>query len=113
MFTYFHFMKHCFDFKGKASRTELFFSVLSYAFVGGFLRICEALIWNVVFDMSPELASKLSITGLFGTIALYALCVRRLRDAGYKEKTLKWIAFSFGPHIAFFISMIPNEISVK
>ena len=106
-------MKHCFDFKGKTPRGEFFMCTLSFAFVGGFLRICESLIWMFVFDLPPENAAKTSVFALLGTIAFYSMSCRRLRDAGYSEKALRWITFPFGPAIAFFVSLTPNEIKVK
>ena len=113
MFSFYHFMKHCFDFKGRASRAEFFFSIPSYLLFGGLLHICEALIYFFVLGFSAEFASRFSLVSLFGGISMCSLAVRRLRDAGYSERTLKWIAFPVGPCIAFFVSMIPNEISVK
>ena len=113
MISFFQLMKHCFDFKGKTSRGEYFMGLLSFVFIGGFLRICESLIWLFVFDFPPETASKTSIFLVFGIIALYSLSCRRLRDAGYSERALKWITFPFGYAIAFFVSLLPNEIQVK
>ena len=107
------FMKHCIDFKGKTSRGEFIMCALSFAFIGGFLRICESLLWMFVFDLSPDIAAKISVFALFGTIAFYSLSCRRLRDAGYSEKVLKWITFPFGPAVALFVSFLPNEITVK
>ena len=107
MKSFFVFLKHCFDFKGKTNRKEFIMCSLSFAFIGGFLGICESILWLSVFDLSPEIASRFSVVLVFGLIAFYSMSCRRLRDAGCSEKTLKWITFPFGPHIAIFISFFP------
>ena len=109
MISFFVFMKHCFDFKGKTTRGEFIMCALSFAFVGGILRICESLILMFVFDLTPEIAAKTSIFMVFGIIAFYSMSCRRLRDAGFSEKTLKWITFPFGPTLALFLSFFPFE----
>ena len=113
MISFFVFMKHCFDFKGKTTRGEFIMCALSFAFVGGILRICESLLLMFVFELTPEIAAKTSIFMVFGIIAFYSMSCRRLRDAGFREKTLKWITFPFGPTLALFLSFLPNEIKVK
>jgi len=86
---------------------------LALAFIGGFLRICESVLWLFVFNLSPEIAAKTSVFALFGTIAFYSLSCRRLRDAGYSENTLRWITFPLGPTFALFVSLFPNKIKIK
>ena len=113
MVSFFVFMKHCFDFKGKTTRGEFIMCSLSFAFIGGFLRICESLLWMFVFDLTPEIASKVSFIMLFGMFAFYSMSCRRLRDAGYSERTLKWITFPFGPHLAMLISFFPIKFKKK
>ena len=113
MLTYFHYMKNCFNFKGKASRSEFWLCALSFAFIGGFLWICEALIWILAFDVSPDIVSQITISGMFGIIAFYSLSARRLRDAGYSEKVLRWIIFPFGPPIALFVSFLPSKYHIN
>lgn len=113
MWTFIHLMKHCFDFKGKASRSEFYFSWLSYIFIGGLLHLCEASMIEIFFDLELGAAARFSLIGFFGVIALYSLSCRRLRDAGYSEKALRWITFPFGPAIAFFISFLSNKIRTK
>ena len=113
MISFFMFMKHCFDFKGKTTRGEFIMCVLSFAFIGGILRICESLLWMFVFDLTPEIAAKTSVFMVFGMIAFYSMSCRRLRDAGFSEKTLKWITFPFGPHLAMLISFFPIKFKKK
>ena len=113
MISFFVFMKHCFDFKGKTTRGEFIMCALSFAFVGGILRICESLLWMFVFDLTPEIAAKTSVFMVFGMIAFYSMSCRRLRDAGFSEKTLKWITFPFGPHLAMLISFFPIKFKKK
>ena len=113
MLSFFRFMKHCFDFKGKASRSEYYFSIASVIFIGSIIRACEAVFLMFVLDQPIEIASRISIFSVFLYIGLYSLSCRRLRDAGYSEKTLRWITFPFGLTIAFFISFLPNEIHTK
>ena len=113
MISFFVFMKHCFDFKGKTTRGEFIMCALSFAFIGGILRICESLLWMFVFDLTPEIAAKTSVFMVFGMIAFYSMSCRRLRDAGFSEKTLKWITFPFDPHIAMLISFFPIKFKKK
>ena len=113
MISFFAFMKHCFDFKGKTTRGEFIMCALSFAFVGGILRICESLLLMFVFELTPEIAAKTSIFMVFGMIAFYSMSCRRLRDAGFNEKTLKWITFPFGPHLAMLISFFPIKFKKK
>lgn len=113
MVTFIRFLRHTFDFKGKASRSEFYLSVLSFILIGGLLRLCEALILAFVFSLPSKIAGSVSIVAIFCLIALYSLSCRRLRYAGYRESVLRWITFPFGPTIAIFISLFPNEIKVE
>ena len=110
MVTFYHFMKNCFNFKGKSSRSEFFLSFISFVFFSGLIRILEFNILVDWFKMSLENANSFSVFSVFFVIAVYSLSCRRLRDAGYSERVLRWITFPFGPTIAFFVSFIPNEI---
>ena len=109
MFSYFYLMSHCFDFKGRASRTEYWFSIFGFVFCGSILTIIEALILAFVFHLTPGMASLTPVTRFFHSIAMLSLSMRRLRDNGFEKRKYFWWLLPVCIPLAGFASLFPDN----
>ena len=90
MGAYFRFWKFCFNFQGTTSRRDFWVSGILFNFFGTIIKITEMLILTLKYDVPAEQAAQGPIFMLYGCLGLVAyisMCVRRLRDGGYLDKT--------------------------
>ena len=103
MKAYLDFWKRWNDFQGRTSRCSFWVALGAHILLNTLLQIGMAIVSVSLLRLTPETAMTYShqlrhVFAILWCVAVLAMTVRRLRDAGYTAKSLLWL---FVPFIGF------------
>ncbi len=84
------------DFQGKTSRRSFCAAVVLWVFFNFALLMALSIVAMFIFHFEPEPAADVGRTvsavyGMASVVPMIAVCIRRLRDAGYSAKSFFWL----------------------
>ena len=96
MSAYLDFWRCYADFQGKTSRRSFLLAVVFWGFFNFLLLMTLSIVAMLAFHFEPESAADVGRTvsavyGMASMVPMIAICIRRLRDAGYSAKSLCWL----------------------